>query len=165
VETLVSVALFVQKYWREAGWVVAVVLFLLWHSSYSSLSKCKAELETQRSVPAPIVDSKMATTSQSSQRVTITQQPGHPCPDVTVDNKTLALVDAALKAPLPAQKPKEKPFWGLELSSSSPIQDFPNFSVGGSLIAGPFRFGAEYGFQTGTRVQIGARIMFKDFSF
>lgn len=163
----------VLAHWRESGWVVAVLFFYLWTARGQELGKCNTDLDTAEvklafvlaaPTPGPTVVAKA--TGHARAAVVFPKTPGvpQPCPDVTLDTDTLALVEAALKQPIPAApapKPEAAPYWGIELSASAPTRDFSMVSVGGSLLAGPWRAGLEYEIQGGPRILLARRWMLR----
>ncbi len=153
--------------WKVFGWPLAVLFYFLFHSSNADFTKCKADLAAERSKPVPEVKAEGKAVSTQTVRIVYAKSPTGqpaPCPDVTVDSNTLALVDAALKAPLPVPTPVPAPFWGLELSASrGQLNAPPDWAGGGSLLMGRVRVGAEYGSPVGLRYQMGVRWMFAEF--
>lgn len=154
-------------HWKVLGWPLAILFFLLWHSSASHLTFCEARLSIEENKPVPVVE----TESQGKSNVTVSAhvtwpKPASgkiaPCPDVTVDASTLASADSTWKQNLPmCPTPEKPPYWGVELSTGVPIYALADTSVGGSVIAGPWRAGVEYSFQNGPRLALGHRWMFR----
>lgn len=155
------------EHWREAGWLLAVLFLWLWNGVSADFTKCKAALKVCNDKP-PVeiqVQAKGQAATHQITKIVYQRDPAGnpaPCPDVTVDSSTLALVDAALKErPAPKVVVQEAPYWGLELSGGVPTSNPGDSALGGSVLAGPWRLGAEYALQSGPRAVFAHRWMFQ----
>lgn len=151
-------------HWRDLGWPMAVLFAWMWYSASSGWTGCRAALEAASAKTVIEAEAHGNGSTKSIVHVVYQKDPGGkpgPCPDVTVDSNTLAMVDAALRErPMPEPCPVV-PYWGVELSGAIPLYAPVDSSMGGSVLAGPWRVGAEYSLQTGPRAVFGHRWMFR----
>lgn len=134
-------------HWKEGGWIFAIVFALLWNGASGKLTTCSAALDAERAKGPTVIYQTVTVAAKSNVRAAVVfprdaQGNPSPCPDVTLDADTQALINSALGQAAMAPEAPAAPFWGFEISGSTGFTGAASF--GGGVLAGPLRATAEY---------------------